>query len=104
MFNYPIHLLSVEDNPGDARLLVELLSEIGTYNTAPIGEVVNAPSLAAAKLALETKSFDLILLDLTLPDSVGLDTLKAIHSVAANTPIVVMSGLEDDLAERLERR
>ena len=92
----PVRLLSVEDNPGDARLLVELISGVDDQNAVAIGELTTVPSLAQAKIVLEQKSFDLILLDLSLPDSLGLDTVKKMQQLAPEIPIVVMSGIQDD--------
>ncbi len=93
----PIRLLSVEDNPGDARLLVELISGIDGHTAIEIEELVTVPTIASAKQLLEQKAFDLILLDLTLPDSMGLDTVRTMQQIVPDMPIVVMSGIEDDL-------
>ena len=85
-------ILLVEDNPADARLLVELLTETGQEEFC--FEVVDRIS-SALKL-LDERQFEVILLDLSLPDGSGLDTVRHIFNAAPKTPIVVLTGLEDD--------
>lgn len=65
-----IHLLLVEDNPGDARLLREMLSEIRYARF----EVILAERLSDVEQRLRTHHVDILLLDLSLPDSQGLNT------------------------------
>ncbi len=87
-----LRVLLVEDNPGDARLVREMLAEMNTerYDTIPVGR------LADALRYLSEQSFDAILLDLNLPDSYGLATLIKIRSVAPHVPVIVVSGLADE--------
>lgn len=87
-----LRILLVEDNPGDARLVREMLAEMNTerYETVPVGR------LADALRYLTEQSFDAILLDLNLPDSYGLATLIKIRSVAPHVPVIVVSGLADE--------
>ncbi|MEJ2345900.1 MAG: PAS domain S-box protein [Gammaproteobacteria bacterium] len=88
----PIRVLLVEDNPGDARLVELSLSEVtGTHF-----EVVHADRLGHALTVLRSESFDAVLLDLSLPDSFGLDTASQIEAADPSLPIVVLSGLADD--------
>jgi PAS domain S-box-containing protein len=90
-----LNILLVEDNPGDVRLLREILR--GTASTRC--EIVSAMSLAMGIDILskgDLPSFDAILLDLSLPDSQGLDTLVRLRSKAGNIPIVVLTGLDDE--------
>lgn len=86
-----LEVLLVEDNPGDARLIREMLIEAGD----PVCHIALADKLSAAEEALRSKQFDLILLDLSLPDSRGLDTFTRAQSLAPGIPIVVLSGLDD---------
>jgi signal transduction histidine kinase/DNA-binding response OmpR family regulator len=83
-------LLLVEDNPGDALLVAEALSEITNYKLA-LEEVT---SLKQASAALESNGFDGIILDLTLPDSTGIETLSQMRAFSPETPIIVLTGLD----------
>lgn len=85
-------MLLVEDNPGDARLLIELLRESRLEGH----EVEAVTTLSAARRALESRNFDVVLLDLSLPDSQGLDTVRAGLAAAGDAAIVVLTGLDDD--------
>ena len=85
-------LLLVEDNPGDARLIQEMLSEVETSKF----EVSHEASLQDALKRLSAGAFDVILLDLGLPDSHGLDTFTNVYAQAPDVPIVVMSGFDDE--------
>ena len=92
MTNGAIRLLLVEDNPADARLLRETLAELETLRC----EVGHAERLSEAVMLLRAGPVDVVLLDLSLPDSTGLDTVRAIHREAGLTPVVVMTGLDDE--------
>jgi PAS domain S-box-containing protein len=82
-------LLLVEDNPGDALLVSEALSEITNYRLS-LEEVT---SLKQASAALEARGFDGIILDLTLPESTGLETLTHMRAISPETPIIVLTGM-----------
>ncbi|MBW8072192.1 MAG: EAL domain-containing protein [Ferrovum sp.] len=94
-------LLLVEDNPGDARLFnLMLLGE------SPPIELVHCESLNGALMVIEesraSSPFDAILLDLSLPDSQGVETFHRIHEVAPDVPIVILTALNDKtVASRL---
>ncbi len=88
-----ISILTVEDNPGDARLVHELLGESDRAGQFRIRVV---DRLVAATEALRAGGFDVVLLDLSLPDSHGLDTLSAIRAAAPGTPVVVLTGMADE--------
>ncbi len=92
-----VRLLSVEDNPGDARLLVELIRGIDTGGAVRIKELVSVKTLSEALQMQTSQAFDLVLLDLSLPDSSGLDTVRQMLQAAPRLPIVVMSGIQDEL-------
>ncbi|MGZ6434299.1 MAG: sensor histidine kinase [Pseudobdellovibrionaceae bacterium] len=88
-----IEILLIEDNIGDSRLIREYLRE-----ELPLAKLTIAEKLSVAQLALSTgvDRFDIILLDLALPDSFGLKTLDAItKSSPKNTPIIVLTGNDD---------
>jgi len=89
-----LKLLLVDDNPGDARLVREMLSEA----EGVAFDTHWAESLLDALEALAHSQFDIILTDLSLPDSQGLDAFHALKSHAPSVPIVVLTGLEDDRA------
>lgn len=86
----PIKILLIEDNPGDARLIKEYLGEIP--GTAFVMDWVDR--LSEGLKHIDGK--DAALLDLSLPDSAGLDTFKRVHSEAPTLPIIVFSGNDDD--------
>ena len=85
-------VLLVEDNAGDARLLQETLADV---KPSPFEIVHCAERLADAISFLDRRAADLVLLDLTLPDSLGFDTFDKMHVHAPHTPIIVLSGLND---------
>jgi len=91
MIRRPTSVLVVEDNPGDARLIQEYLRE------SPIiaAELTMVSTLAGAIDVLDEKQFDVILLDLSLSDSSGLGSVRALARTAASIPILVLSGNED---------
>jgi DNA-binding response OmpR family regulator len=88
-----IKVLLVEDNPGDARLVRETLSE----SVSPAFQLTHAEALSDAMRYLEKEQFDAVLLDLMLEDSSRLGTLMQIHEQASKVPVVVLTGLEDDV-------
>ena len=87
-----IRILLVEDNPGDARLVEILLSEVET----PRFGITHVERLADAVERLSASEFEVILLDLSLPDSSGLDTVNRTRAAAPRTPLVVLSGQDDE--------
>ena len=89
---YADRLLLVEDSRNEAFVIRRCLS--GSADTRY--DVVVAESLGNALCRLENLQFDLILLDLTLPDSVGLSTLEHIIAAASDVPTVVLTGHDDN--------
>lgn len=85
------NILLTEDNPGDQRLLQEFLKESGDRSI----NLTTVESVRQTCDSLADSHFDLSLLDLSLPDSQGLDTFKRIHSRFPSLPIVVLTGLDD---------
>jgi len=88
----PITVLLVEDNPGDARLILELLEEVQAqaFDLERVGRLDHALS------RLSRTGVDVVLLDLGLPDSQGLETFVRARRSAPEEPIVVISGLDDE--------
>lgn len=91
-----IAVLLVEDNTADAVLLMELLQD----SEAESWQVTHAKRLHLALEHLHQNEFDVILLDLSLPDSQGLDTVTQVQTVAPYVPIVVLTGLQDKTIAR----
>lgn len=85
-------ILLVEDNPGDVRLLQEFLWDVTSVKL----QLKQAQELEEALHFLEQERFDVILLDLLLPDSEGLETFLKIHHQAPAIPIIVLTGFDDD--------
>ncbi|HNB50823.1 MAG TPA: response regulator [Anaerolineales bacterium] len=93
-------LLLVEDNPADANFLQETFQATND----PIFNLVWVRSLASALEQLAESNFDLILLDLYLPDSIGQHTFSQVHTFTSYTPIIILSGTQDEnLAVRVVR-
>ncbi|MHB1223424.1 MAG: sensor histidine kinase [Gemmatimonadaceae bacterium] len=90
----PLRALLIEDNPGDAELLADALSETAADGRA--FSLRHVATLDDARVMLAGWATDVILLDLSLPDSHGLDSLEAVRIAAPDVPVVVMTGLADD--------
>jgi signal transduction histidine kinase len=87
-----VAVLLVEDNPGDARLARELLGEVDSFEF----ELEHVERLSDAIAALNRAKFDVVLLDLSLPDSHGLDGIAGLQKALPTVPIVVLTGRSDD--------
>src|SRR3990172_828068 len=87
-----IRVLLVEDNPADVRLLREILSE---YENIQF-EITFTDRLSTAIEYLGRGNTDVILLDLSLPDSSGLDTVRETVAAAPHVPIVVLTDFRDE--------
>lgn len=102
MPNSPITLLLIEDNPADAHLIRTLLRQPASgqiASAATLGDatfaVHHVDRIAAAVPHLNDKSLDVILLDLSLPDSQGLESFSKVKLLVQTTPIIILSGLDD---------
>lgn len=84
-------VLLLEDNPGDAMLLEATLAEAG-----PEYQVTHVDRLAQGLACLAADSYDVVLADLSLPDSQGVTTVEQLRSAAPSAPVVVLSGLDDE--------
>ena len=85
-------LLLVEDSPGDARLLSEMFHEQASHHT----ELTHVECMGEAEKHLAERKFDIILLDLGLPDAQGLAAVRRAHAAAPRIPLVVVTGLDDE--------
>ena len=86
------NILLIEDNPGDVRIIKELLREASGASAA----IVSADRLSSGIQQLSEGGVDLVLLDLTLPDSKGLDTLTKLRAAARGVPVILLTGLDDE--------
>jgi len=87
----PLRLLLIEDNPGDARLLIEMLRD----EAEDAFSWVTEGTLTAGIGRLAQGHWDAVLLDLSLPDSHGIETFLALHEAWPDVPCVVLTGLSD---------
>jgi diguanylate cyclase (GGDEF)-like protein/PAS domain S-box-containing protein len=85
-------LLLVEDNPGDARLLREMLTDQSSQST----ELIHVERMRDAEKHLGQHSVDIILLDLGLPDAQGLGAVRRVHAAAPHVPLVVLTVMDDE--------
>jgi diguanylate cyclase (GGDEF)-like protein/PAS domain S-box-containing protein len=88
----PIRLLLIEDNHTDALALGRLLKQVDHSQF----EFTHVRSLTAAMDSLAQTEFDLILLDISLPDAQGLETLASLHLHTPQIPIVVLTGIDNE--------
>jgi PAS domain S-box-containing protein len=87
-----LNILLIEDNPSDAGLLGIYLNERFTAKYS----LTNAPNLAKGIEHIHSGTFNIIIADLSLPDSSGLDTFRSIHEASGELPIIVLTGVEDE--------
>ena len=87
----PLHILVVEDNPGDLFLLQEFLRS----SDLEIAQIHPAGHLAEARQILNQERVDLVFLDLSLPDSFGLESYIGLQAYAQRVPIILLTGLTD---------
>ncbi|EKQ54148.1 MAG: PAS domain S-box [Methanobacterium sp. Maddingley MBC34] len=87
-----INVLLVEDNPGDAVIINEMFREIPKIQF----NIFHAQRLSEGLEAISKNDFHIVLLDLQLPDSQGIETFNHIHNQAPEIPIIILTGLEDE--------
>ena len=92
MSDKPIKILLVEDNLEYAHLIRAMVSGVGGTGF----ELAHVERLSEALKYISEQSWDVVLLDLSLPDSHGLDTVVKVQAHAPNVPIVVLTGLDDE--------
>ena len=86
-----MNILLIEDNQGDVRLIKEILNDVEDFHYT----LTASESLQQGIGLLTKKDFDIVILDLGLPDSQGLDSFRRLSRYAHNLPIIVFTGLED---------
>ena len=86
-----IRAVLIEGNPGDVRLMREMLLAARNLRF----EIECFDRLASGLERLRQPGIDVVLLDLSLPDSQGMDTVARVHAEAAEVPIVALSGTDD---------
>jgi len=89
-----LNLLLAEDNPGDAKLVEHHLSRSDAYGFVDDIALTHVESLAEAERC-DTERYDLLLLDLGLPESTGLETLDRAAETFVDLPILVLTGMQD---------
>ncbi len=92
MIDRPFNILLVEDNPGDARLVREMVSDCGDR----VGKLEHAGRMDAALKLLAREQFDVVLLDINLPDSGGLLGLQRITAQNPEVAIVLLTVTDDE--------
>ena len=92
MTNGTITVLTIEDNPGDARLIEEMLKEAKRAQFF----FINQTTLSGGLEELLSNKIDIILLDLNLPDCTGLATVSIIHEKVKTIPIIILTGRVDE--------
>jgi CheY-like chemotaxis protein len=90
-----IKILLIEDNPGDAYLIEEHLEEFANFSY----EFKNVGTLNEALSVLKEQPYDVVLLDLGLPDSDGVNTFLSVHNKNPLIPIIILTGLNDGKVE-----
>ncbi|NQS90677.1 response regulator [Patescibacteria group bacterium] len=93
MGDKPIKVLLIEDNPAYTRLIREMIAEA---RNIPKLDLEHTDCLSTGLKRLTKGGIDMVLLDLRLPDSQGLDTLIKLHDQVSQMPIVVLTGLADE--------
>jgi serine phosphatase RsbU (regulator of sigma subunit) len=93
MVKPPVRVLLVEDNPGDALLIREMLRDGPSVSFA----LTEVERLAQARSLLDDPAaFDVVLLDLSLPDGCGLETFRGLRQARSQPPVVILTGLDDE--------
>jgi len=92
-----IKILLIEDNDGDARLIKTMLFDLdqGRLDDEVQFRLETVQKLSAGLKRLKESPFDIVLLDLFLPDSSGLNTFQKVMADTPELPVIVLSGLDD---------
>ncbi len=85
-------ILLIEDNPADSRLMGEMIRDFKSIRV----DLHCEEMLKSAMKALQARPFDLIILDLSLPDSTGLSALEHLMRRHSDLPVIIMTGLDDE--------
>lgn len=92
MVDKVIHILLVEDNPEEVRFIEEMLCK----NNKEKYNINSTDTLDGAFKSLSVNNFDIVILDLNLPDSVGFETFRKLHERIPEIPIVVLTSMTDE--------
>ena len=92
----PLRVLMVDDNPMDLAFIRILISQVPGLRFS----WASVMTLSSGLARIESGAYDLLLLDLNLPDAAGMDGLAAVREIAPDLPIVVVSGETDPHVER----
>lgn len=92
MANKKIKILLIEDNPADIASIREIISDESSTFDFEYKE-----KLSGGINRLKEGNIDIVLLDLSLPDSLGIGTLSKLHSEAPSVPIIVLTNLDDEI-------
>lgn len=87
-----IKILLVEDNLGDARLIREALSETEKLDST----IKHVTLMKDMEKCVSSEKYDLIILDLTLPDATGIETVRRTSELASESAIIVLTGINDE--------
>ncbi len=87
----PLRILHIEDDMIDKRLVQKILKAIPVYSV----DCDHVDSMNTALSSLKSQDYDVILLDMRLPDGFGLDLIRAVKDIAPDKPIVILSGVDD---------
>jgi diguanylate cyclase (GGDEF)-like protein len=88
-----LRVLLVEDNAGDARLLREMFRKENPNSF----EMMHVSNMRDAVIHLAKGGVDIVLLDLGLPDTYGLESVQQAHAAAPGIPLIVLTGLDDEV-------
>src|SRR5688572_6128629 len=88
----PIKVLLIEDNPLDVRLIAIMMRDSG----GGLVQLEPVERLDTGLKRLDQGGIDVVLVDLSLPDSHGLETFERVHAHAPKVPIIVLSGMSDE--------
>ena len=97
MLDYPCRVLLIEDEPEDVNTIQTILDDVKSAFFQRGFELVCRETLTEAKQILLEREFDVILLDLMLPDSRHINSLQELQELVANVPIIVQTALEDEI-------
>lgn len=98
-FLQPISILVIEDDPGDFGLIRAHIRMLGLVPSGNREPVIWAKTLAEGIAAAQSSKPDIVLLDLSLPDSNGLDTVRAMRAALHDVPIVILTGHDNSVLD-----
>src|SRR5665647_2571584 len=87
-----ITILLIEDNPPDVRLIREMLKDVSNFKY----NLISVLTLKEGCEQIQKNNFDIILLDLNLPDSIGRQTFQKVIGCSKEIPVVLLTGMEDE--------